>query len=184
MLGSLLETLKALEIPLKTAWTAALIGLPGLILSAFGVWPFADDQELKAVLFAGLLLFGAARLVVEAGSFLAAKFEQWRAKKAEQTRVAEKAAEDEQQALKNLEALRKIEVQQLVFVLRAGRQRFDRPVVYSLLEKRIFVNALDPYASTDLYDVADCVWHRREDILEKYRKIPETREFPVERFVA
>ena len=181
MIGSLVELLKSLEIPVKTSWAATIVGFLGLMLAALDVWPFAGDQEFKAILFAVVFLFGLANLMVEFGAFLNGKINHRRSVSAEKAKAKSEAEEDERQAQMNLLALRDGERDQLIFILRRGLQRFDFPIEYSLVEKKLVVPVL-PGANSTLYDLTNYVWSQRDEILARHKRVREMREFPVLRY--
>lgn len=84
------------------------------------------------------------------------------------------------EALANLDVLDEEELQALVYILREGKQRFAGRLDYTsaagLVNKCIVGKA--SMKSEEIWLVIDVVWEKRQELLQRYRHVPELARAP------
>lgn len=177
-----MEFLKYIESALglkpRQGWILALAGAALLAFNRYGIWPHrTPDTWIVAMFWIGILAlgFGAAILIVDLGDYIRLKvIDKREVSRAENAAMAARDADDAE-AVANLVTLNSMEVRQLVWVLRSGHQRTSQPLMYTLQQKKI-VRRSEPSSPVRL--VADSIWAKRDEILQRYEKLPRESKFP------
>lgn len=156
-----------------------IVGGAGYLLLKAGAIGVADMPSWTPGLLILIAVAGFAVLCVGAGGWAYTKFQQ------AQSEASELAAKQAQQKSEiktgnqNIDVLTYEEAEALAFVLRGEKQRFPGRVTRSpaglgLVNKKV----LFPTETKDVWQVNPEVWARSEELIERYKRIPQSTRSP------
>ncbi|GLS28855.1 hypothetical protein SAMN04488498_101397 [Mesorhizobium albiziae] len=175
IIDGLIETVKSV----RTAAVLFFGGAALLLLNLFLIWPFSLVSPLYITLAAVAALYGLVVMLVDTARFGSRKTQDWYGNRRTETARKVEAKRFDDEAVANLATLDDIQKRQLLWILRRGSQRVDQPVT-ELRQKHIMRSVEASWKNVDV--VAEPIWAMREELLEKYKRVPDESKFPTYRY--
>ena len=183
---TLLSFARSLAVGHRQAWIFALVGCTVLLFLNYDWWPLAGSGIVTAPIAGILVIWGLSVIIIDAADAIQRSWRRkaasYRQQREEARRNREERERINQQALANLEIVEGFELRQLLWAIRNNRRRFENPA-NGLRHKHIVEPAENDYRG-NVWVVNEAVWDRREEIIEKHRKIPTESKFPEVRYSA
>ncbi len=162
----------------------ALFGVSALALLHWNPGGYFDGIEkavapivLIRVVAVLMVLWGGVVLFVSACSYLIGKFTEKLAIHRQQKQILSDIANTNSLIAENLSTLSTEERDQLVWIIRAGSQRFVQFWTHPGLKRKEIVSVV-PNKESGTYEVTEPVWRNKDALMEMWSAVPKQKRFP------
>jgi hypothetical protein len=128
-MDAFLDWAKSIAVGHRQAWIFSIVGAVGLLFLWFDWWPLVGSEIITAPIAGGLLLWGFAVLVVDAGEAiiqrLRSHLDSRRRTKSDALLQKAEIQRINAEAVENMKILNEVEARQLLWIFRNGAQRFS-----------------------------------------------------------